>query len=57
MIPEGFRKRSIIRSWDVPQRFSLFIAANVLLFRLPFSRENTDQLLLFNYPFAEGKSV
>ena len=34
MVPEWFRKRSIIRSWDVPQSFSLFIAANFLLFRV-----------------------
>ena len=34
MVPERFRKCSIIRSWDVPQSFSLFIAANFLLFRV-----------------------
>ena len=34
MVPEWFRKRSIIQSWDVPQSFSLLIAANFLLFRV-----------------------
>ena len=34
MVPEWFRKRSIKRSWDVPQSFSLFVAANFLLFRV-----------------------
>ena len=34
MVPESFRKRSIIRSWDVPLSFSLFIAANFRLFRV-----------------------
>ena len=36
MVPEWFRKRSIIRSWDVRQSFSLFISANFLLFRVAF---------------------
>ena len=34
MVPEWFRKRSMIRSWDVRQSFSLFNAANFLLFRV-----------------------
>ena len=51
-----FRKRSIIRSWDVPQSFSSFIVAK-FRFALPISRENTDKLLIFNYLFAEGKSI
>ena len=54
MVPECFQKRSIIRSWEVLQSFSIFNAANFLL---PFSRENTDKLLIFNYLFAEGESI
>ena len=57
MVPEWFRNLSIIRSWDLPQSFSLFIAANFFLFRDAFSWENTDKLLIFNYLFAEGKSI
>ena len=57
MVPEWFGKRSILRSWDVPQSFSLFIAANILFLRVAFSRENTDKLLIFNHLFAQGKSI
>ena len=57
MVPEWFRKRSILRSWDVPQIFAYLLLPTFSCFELPFSRENTDKLLIFNYLSAEGKSI
>ena len=37
--------------------FPYLLLPTFFCFGLPFSRENTDKLLIFNYLFAEGKSI
>ena len=59
--PEWFRNGSGNVPYYVPEMFLKVFPFLLLLtffcFGLPFSRENTDQLLIFNYLFAEGKSI
>ena len=44
-------------SYDVPHSFPYLLLPTFFYFGLPFLRENIDQLLIFNYLFAERKTI